>query len=277
MSDWLHADLPRPRITPQGWLRVIWRGGLLGLLTFGGLLLLLALRLVERPLFGKARPWTPHITQRVCRAAIGILRIGHSTQGIPMTGPGAMVANHGSWLDIFVLNEAARIYFVAKSEVAGWAGIGWLARATGTVFIARNGTEAKRQQQMIEARLAAGHQLLFFPEGTSTDGLRILPFKPTLFAAFFSANVSKTLYLQPVTVLYHAPFGHDARHYGWWGDMAFAPHLLMLLADKVPGRVEVIFHPPVAVHAFADRKGLSAHCERAIRSSHMPAGRLEDG
>ena len=267
MNDWLQTRLPKPRVTPAGWLRMVWRGCLLAVLTYGGLVLLLVLRLVERPLFGWARPWTPFITQCVCRGGLVILGIGYSTTGIAMKTPGAMVANHSSWLDIFALNAAARIYFVAKSDVAGWAGIGWLARATGTVFIARKTAEAKRHQQMFEARLSAGHQLLFFPEGTSTDGLRVLPFKPTLFAAFFS--VPDALYIQPVTVVYHAPKDQDARHYGWWGDMAFAPHLLMLLAHKSGGRVEVIFHPAVAVSKFTDRKSLSAHCEQVIRAAHQ--------
>ncbi len=268
MTEWSRVPYTPPPIAPVGWLRVIWRGGLLAILTYGGLVLLLILRLVERPLYCVSRPWTPYITQYVCRAALVILRIGYSVRGVPLTAPGAMVANHSSWLDIFTLNAAARVYFVAKSEVEGWAGIGWLARATGTVFIARKGAEAKRQQVMFEARLAAGHQLLFFPEGTSTDGLRVLPFKSTLFAAFFSAKVPVPLQIQPVTVIYHAPKGTDPRHYGWWGDMSFAPHLLMVLADARPGRVEVIYHPPVPVAAFADRKTLSAHCEEVIRTRH---------
>jgi 1-acyl-sn-glycerol-3-phosphate acyltransferase len=271
MSDWLLARPAPQRIGPGGWLRVVWRGGLLAVVAYGGLALLLLMRLIERPLFGAARPWTPHITQAVCRAAFVLLGVGHKVSGQPMTAPGAMVANHASWLDIFTLNAAARVYFVAKSEVAGWAGIGWLARATGTVFVTRKGAEAKRQQGMFEARLASGHQLLFFPEGTSTDGLRVLPFKSTLFAAFFSAKVPVPLQIQPVTVIYHAPKGADARHYGWYGDMDFAPHLLMVLADPRPGRVEVIFHPPVPVHAFPDRKSLAAYCERVVRTSQVGA------
>ena len=269
MSSWLQARYVPPRITPLGWLRVVWRGGVLAVLTYGGLVVLLVVRLVERPLCGEGRPWTPHITQFVCRAAFAILRMGYAVRGQPMAEPGAMVANHTSWLDIFALNAAARVYFVAKSEVAGWAGIGWLARATGTVFIARKGGQAKRQQEVFEARLRAGHPMLFFPEGTSTDGLRVLPFKSTLFEAFFTVDVPKPLQMQAVTVIYHAPQGADARHYGWWGDMAFAPHLLVVLADARPGRVEMIFHPPVPVSAFPDRKTLATYCERVIRTSHV--------
>ncbi len=267
-KDWLEATMPLPRPGVMGWLRVILRGLTLTLVTYGCLLLLLLVRLIERPLFGLNRPWTPWITQFVCRAAMLILGIRLKVTGTPMREPGAVVANHASWLDIFTLNAVQRIYFVSKDDVAGWPGIGWLARATGTVFITRKGSEAKAQQELFEARLRAGHRLLFFPEGTSTDSLRILPFKTTLFAAFFTHGLEAVLSIQPVTVVYHAPQGADPRFYGWWGDMAFGPHLLTVLAARRQGVAEVILHPPVPVDAFPDRKTLAAHCERVIRASH---------
>lgn len=268
MSDWRETPVNLPRFGVAGWLRVIWRGGLLGGLTYGCLALLLLVRLIERPLCGVNRPVTPRITQFVCRAAFPILRLPLTTRGVPMAQKGAVVANHSSWLDIFALNAVQRVYFVSKSEVERWPGIGWLARATGTVFIARKGTEAKRQQAVFEDRLRAGHKLMFFPEGTSTDAIRVLPFKSTLFAAFYSHGLDRILYIQPVTVAYHAPEGEDPRFYGWWGEMDFAPHLLHVLAARRQGRVEVIFHPEVPVDAFANRKELAAHCERVIRASH---------
>lgn len=271
MTAWQDVPPPPLRVTPLGWLRVLWRGGLIGALTYGGLALLLLVRLVEWPIFGQARPATPHITRFVCRSALRILRLPLSVRGKPMTLPGAIVANHSSWLDIFVLNAVQTIYFVAKAEVADWPMIGWLARATGTVFIARKGTEAKKQQEIFESRLQAGHRLLFFPEGTSTDAIRVLPFKSTLFEAFFSPALERSMHIQPVTVVFHAPQGEDRRHYGWWGEMDFAGHLLKMLATPRQGRVEVIFHPEVPVDAFENRKTLAQHCERVIRTAHVNA------
>ena len=268
MSGWKTAQLVPPRIGALGWTLVVGRGGLLALVTYGGLLVLLLLRLVEAPLFAPRRPWTPHVTQAVCRAAFPILGLRLTLHGLPMTQRGAVVANHSSWLDIFTLNAAQRVTFVSKSEVAGWPGIGWLARATGTVFIARKGTEAKRQQEIFEARLRLGDRLLFFPEGTSTDAIRVLPFKSTLFQAFYTHGLNEILHIQPVSVVYHAPKGQDRRYYGWWGDMDFAPHLLMVLATPRQGRVEVTFHPPLPVADFADRKALAAACETIIRNAH---------
>ena len=270
-GDWRQVPIKAAPMGPIGWALVVLRGGILGLVTYGCLAVLLLGRLVERPLFGSERPFTPYITQFVCRAAFVILRLPLTVRGTPMVQKGAVVANHSSWLDIFALNAAQRVYFVSKSEVAGWPGIGWLARATGTVFIARKGTEAKAQQEIFEQRLRAGHQLLFFPEGTSTDAIRVLPFKSSLFQAFYTHGLDRVMFIQPVTVIYHAPPGQDARFYGWWGDMEFAPHLLLTLGARRQGRVEVIFHPEVPVDAFANRKDLAAHCERVIRASHSLA------
>ncbi|WP_299030462.1 1-acyl-sn-glycerol-3-phosphate acyltransferase [uncultured Sulfitobacter sp.] len=264
-----HPDMPKTDLA--GWLRVFLRGAVLIVLVFGGLICLLALRLVEWPLYGQHRPITPYITQFVCRSAFRILGMGFAISGTPMTHRGAVVANHSSWLDIFALNAAKRIYFVSKAEVAKWPGIGWLARATGTVFIERNPARARAQTQMFEQRLLAGHKLLFFPEGTSTDGLQVLPFKTTLFQAFLAPNLREEIYVQPVAVVYRAPYGTDQRFYGWWGSMEFGAHLLATLAPARPGSVSVTYCTPLKVAEFPDRKALAAACEASVRSAHTKA------
>ncbi len=268
MSETWYSDKTPPTgsLGLSGWVRVVLRAVPLIILVFGGLLILLAIRLIERPVFGIARPITPYITQTVCRGAFVVLGIKFQITGEPMQGAGAVVANHSSWLDIFALNARKRIYFVSKSEVAGWPGIGWLARATGTVFIKRDRSEVSSQIDLFQSRLSAGHKLLFFPEGTSTDGLQVLPFKPALFAAFFDPALKDALQIQPVTVNYIAPDGADARFYGWWGDMDFGPHLLSTLAAKRQGCVHTIYHAPVKVAEFADRKTLAKKLEDQVRA-----------
>lgn len=259
------------RIGAPGWLLVALRLPLLGLVVFGGLALHLTLRLLERPLFGLNRPVTPWITQGVCKAALAILGLRLIRRGTPMRRRGAVVANHVSWLDIFVMNAPQRIYFVAKDEIAGWPGIGWLARATGTVFIRREAREAAAQKLLFEARLRAGHHLCFFPEGTSSDGVRVLPFKPTLFAAFFADGLADILSIQPVTLTYIAPKGRDARFYGWWGDLGFGEHLLRVLAQPRQGQVEVVFHAPVRISEAGGRKQLARQCETAVKAGLVAA------
>lgn len=263
---------PPHRITAAGWLRAGLRGAALVAVLLLGVVAMMVLRLVERPLHGLHRPWTPFITQVVCRTAFFVLGMRHEAVGERMAERGAVVANHASWLDIFSLNARKRVYFVSKAEVAGWPGIGFLAKITGTVFITRDPRAAKAQQQVFEERLLAGHKLLFFPEGTSTDGFRVLPFKSTLFQAFFNENLRDELHIQPVTVIYHAPEGEDPRFYGWWGDMDFGSHALKLLAARRNGGVKVVYHAPVKVADFASRKALAAHVEGVVRSG-MPTER----
>jgi lyso-ornithine lipid O-acyltransferase len=268
-ATWDSDQPPDPVVvTPAGWIRASVRAVFLIVLIFGCLLILLLVRLIERPLFGLHRPVTPFITRFVCRNALRIIGIGFRTSGRLMQEPGAVVANHTSWLDIFVLNARKRIYFVSKSEVAGWPGIGWLARATGTVFIDRDRRRAREQTKLFEHRLEASHKLLFFPEGTSTDGMQVNPFKTTLFAAFFTDHLRRSMYIQPVTVIYHAPKSEAARFYGWWGDMDLAPHLLKILAARRQGLVEVTYHAPLRVADFSDRKALAARAEQIVRSGH---------
>jgi 1-acyl-sn-glycerol-3-phosphate acyltransferase len=260
------APPPPRRLGAADWARVLLRGAPLGITVFGGLAVLLLLRLVERPVFGARRPVTPWITRGVCIASLWWLGLPRRVRGRPMRGEGAAVANHASWLDIFALNAGDSVYFVAKAEVASWPGIGWLARATGTLFIRRDRAEAAAQAQLLRERLEQGHRLLFFPEGTSTDSRRVLPFKPTLFAPFFEEHLKDAMQVQPITVKYVAPPGEDARFYGWWGDMGFGAHLLEMLAAPRHGRVEVIYNPPLPVTAFAGRKSLALVCEESVRA-----------
>jgi 1-acyl-sn-glycerol-3-phosphate acyltransferase len=268
-QTWKGAEpLDLPPISLAGWVRIAWRAPVIVALVFGCLLLLLLVRLIERPLCGLSRPVTPRITQFVCRTVLIVMGLPVEMRGSRMQGPGAIVANHTSWLDIFVLNSRKTLYFVSKAEVAGWPGIGWLARATGTVFITRDRREAQAQTQLFTERLIVGHRLLFFPEGTSTDGLRVLPFKTTLFAAFYSDALHHRMQVQPVSVVYHAPTGMPAQFYGWWGDMDFGASLLPLLALRRQGRVVMIYHPPVRVDDFANRKSLARALEQTVRQGH---------
>ncbi|MDQ7069688.1 MAG: 1-acyl-sn-glycerol-3-phosphate acyltransferase [Rhodobacterales bacterium] len=268
------SEMKTRKTTMLGWLLGALRVAVLMSLLIFGMVILLVFRIIERPFFGLRRPVTPFITQFVCRRALAIMGIGLSMRGERMKEMGAVVANHSSWLDIFVLNAKKRVYFVSKSEVAQWPGIGWLAKATGTVFIRRNPRDAKHQQQLFEARLLVGHKLLFFPEGTSTDSLRVLPFKSTLFQAFFNPHLHHKMFIQPVTVIYFAPPNQDSRFYGWWGDMEFGAHLVKTLTTVRQGRVEIVYHAPVKVDQFANRKVLAAHVESIVRSG-MPVERQQ--
>ena len=269
MSATWYGETPppsEPSFGLLGWMRLVVKLPLLAILIFGGLAILIIMRLVERPVFGLHRPVTPALTVFVCRMTLRILGIKLSVVGALDARTSAVVANHSSWLDIFVLNAVKRVYFVSKSEVAGWPGIGWLAQATGTVFIERDRRQAAAQTQVFKDRLAAGHRLLFFPEGTSSDGRRVLPFKSTLFAAFYDPDLIDRAVLQPTSLRYDAPPGLDPRFFGWWGDMSFGGHFLSVVARGSGGQVTLTYHAPLAVSDFENRKALARACETAVRA-----------
>ena len=268
-QTWQGAEPPEyPPINATGWLRIAWRAPLMIVVIFGCLGLLLLARLIERPLCGLRRPVTPYITLFVCWTVLKVMGLPVDVRGRAMKEAGAIVANHTSWLDIFVLNSRRTLYFVSKAEVSAWPGIGWLARATGTLFIRRDRREAQSQTRIFEDRLAAGHRLLFFPEGTSTDGLRVLAFKTTLFEAFFSDELRHQMRVQPVSVVYHPPTGASPRFYGWWGEMEFGPSLLQILSQRRQGRVVMTYHAPVRVDDYANRKSLARALEDIVRDGH---------
>ena len=186
--------------------------------------------------------------------------------GKHMKHGGALVANHVSWLDIFTLHSAARISFVSKAEVRDWPVIGFMARTTGTLFIERRAALAKDHQLALLERLDRGDQLCFFPEGTSTDGCHVMDFKSTLFSVFHTPELIDHVWVQPATVTYFPPKGQSENFYGWWGDMEFGPHIMMMLAYSRGGRVRVTLHDPVKASDYTTRKELARYCETVVRA-----------
>lgn len=195
--------------------------------------------------------------------------------GKHMKHGGALVANHVSWLDIFTFHSAARISFVSKAEVNTWPVIGFMARVTGTLFIERRPILAKEHQLALLERLDRGEQLCFFPEGTSTDGRRILEFKSTLFSVFHTPELIDHVWVQPATVTYFGPSGQADNFYGWHGDMGFAPHILAVLAYSRGGRVRVTLHDPVKASDYSTRKELARYCEAKVLEGFAKDLRIE--
>jgi 1-acyl-sn-glycerol-3-phosphate acyltransferase len=122
----------------------------------------------------------------------------------------------------------------------------------------------------MRARLKAGETLCIFAEGTSSDGLRVLPFKSALLSAVSDLGHQREVAVQPVTVNWLAPSGQHPAFYGWWGDMGFEAHIWQVACRSVGGAVEVVFHPPHEVDAFTDRKALTRWCEDQVRAAKRP-------
>jgi lyso-ornithine lipid O-acyltransferase len=208
----------------------------------------------------------PAIVRLWAAQALPTLGLRFVARGRPMRRGGAFVANHSSWIDIVALQRAAGPFLVSKAEVRSWPVIGHIGRAIGTMFIDRRPAEAKRQEAELFARVTRGDQMAIFPEGTSSDGMRILPFKSSLFGVFFVPGLTAGIAVQPVTIVYRPRRGLPASFYGWWGEMDFATHIRDVMARSTGGTVELTFHPALPLVDFSDRKNLARAAEAAVRS-----------
>ncbi len=192
------------------------------------------------------------------RIGARILGLDIRTEGRPEDhGATLYVANHVSYYDIIVLGALLPGRFVAKREVSGWPGFAQLAWLTRTIYIDRRSRGARSEIDQLRAVLGRGDRLIVFPEGTSSDGVRVLPFKSTLFASVAGAKVR----VQPVSVRYtrlgNCPISHvDRPLCAWYGDMDLMPHLWRALMQDRIG-VTIRFHPAIAADRIADRKKLA--------------------
>ena len=177
---------------------------------------------------------------------------------IPSTG--LVVCNHVSYLDIVALSAIGRYAFVAKKEVAGWPLFGAYARLGATIFVdrERRGAVADVSSEMGN-HLTAGVPLVLFPEGTSTDGSRVLPFRSSLLEPVVQLD-------SPVATCglrYTLEDGDPAEEVAYWGDMTLAPHLVNLLRKRGV-RVELRFGS--ARKPSGDRKKLARELYEEVRT-----------
>lgn len=189
------------------------------------------------------------------------------------------VSNHISWLDIPVLGGHLRGSFVAKAEVGAMGMVGLLADLQKTIYVEREQRRRSAEQAgSIEARLLDGDNVILFPEGTSNDGVRVLPFKSTLFSVVEGAAAAGVR-IQPVSLAYTHLNGlpltrQRLMDIAWVGDMELGPHALDFMRL---GRVEarILCHPPVRRADFADRKALARHCHGVISAGYQKLMRGE--
>lgn len=173
------------------------------------------------------------LRQRWARQALDILSIRLDVQDFSLadTAPGSLiVANHVSWLDIFVLNAARPVAFVSKAEVRQWPFIGWLATRNDTVFLRRGSRgHAKVVNAEIDALLNAGKDVAIFPEGTTTDGTHVLHFH----AALLQPAVETGHPIQPLALSYHAADGQRSLAPSYAGETTMRQSFAAVLACRV--------------------------------------------
>ena len=175
------------------------------------------------------------------------------------------VSNHLSYLDIPILGSTFPLRFVAKSEIEFWPIFGFLSKLARTIFIKRNRLDSLIQKNKILNFLSSGDKIFIFPEGTTSDGNRVLDFKSSSFAALENQN----FLIQPIIIFYSDFNGIPINRWlrpviAWYGDMDFKPHLLKLVSLRSL-KARLIYIEPVSSSNFASRKELSLYLEKKIK------------
>lgn len=203
-----------------------------------------------------------------------VVGISVTIYGSPQPGPVLYLSNHVSWMDIVVLSRAAPLSFVAKADVAGWPVFSWLAKWQRTIFVERD----KRSKTGIAVdamtkRLESQDALVLFPEGTSSEGWGILPFKSALIGAVVATATRMEdhdvdLYVQPVALAYTSLRGislgrMEAERTAWIGDIDLLPHLWSVFTTR-GFEARIVFGDPVEVNPDTNRKTLTKMMEADV-------------
>lgn len=264
---WLRAGPPDAPHQPLGAVKTM-----AGALAATGALLppALAARAIDRRRAGAV----PRMWHRAVSRALGVRS---RLVGKPVRGSVLYVVNHTSWLDIPVLGGHLHGSFVAKSEVGDMAVVGFLADMQDTIYVERERpSRSAGQAQEIRERLGSGGNVILFPEGTSNDGVRILPFKSSLFSV---VEGEADFRIQPITLAYTRLNGLPITRnrfieMAWIGDIDLAPHALdCMRLGRIDARI--LCHAPVRRSDFADRKALARHCQTVIAEGYRRLTRDE--
>jgi len=198
------------------------------------------------------------------RSVAWLMGLSLRVVGAPAKGPATLfVSNHSSWLDIVVLGGALDACFVAKREVGEWPVINIVAKLGRTVFVSRSRTQTKGEAGVIRERLGQGDNIILFPEGTTSDGGRVLPFRSAFLSVADHARI-----VQPVSVVFDRLGGlpacrRDRPLFAWYGDMEIGSHLWRL-ARRSKTRATVVLHAPLDPADYQDRKALTAACAEVV-------------
>lgn len=250
------AGQPEP-ITLAGWLRIVWRAGLL----VGLLIALVPLHYLYRTIsYGSPFP------KLYLRGAARICGARVTCRGRPLRRNVFFIANHVSWVDILALAGASGTAFVAKVELSRVPVIGWLARINRTVFVSRESRMGVAQQiASLKEALADNWSVTVFPEGTTTDGQSLLPFKTSMLRVLEPPPAG--VMVQPVMLDY----GPIAEWIGWIGEETGLDNAKRVLARRGSFAVTVSFLAPFAPGDHGHRKAIAGEARSAIEQALVGA------
>ncbi|MES2742410.1 MAG: lysophospholipid acyltransferase family protein [Pseudomonadota bacterium] len=216
---------------------------------------------------GAVFPWAgpqrhDALVRRWSRRLLGLCNVRLATTGAAPLAHAMVVANHVSWLDIFVINSVYPCRFVAKAEIRAWPMLGWLAAGAGTVFIARGDRRGLRHLFTgLVDKLRSGERIAFFPEGTTAAHGTLLPFHPNLFEAAIDAGVP----VQPLALAYADPLGAVPAALDFTGDTSVQQSVLAILGGP-PVTASVAFLAPLT-SVDAHRRDLAAAARQAVAAA----------
>lgn len=236
------------------------------------IVLLAPLQIVSIAFGWRLQQYIPHFFHSVLCAVIGIriCEVGARSK----TAPLLILSNHASWLDILVIGARTPVVFVAKSEIAKWPLFGWLAKMQRTIFVERERRQTTgATAREIGDRMVSGDAVVLFAEGTSSDGIRVLPFRSALVGSVHHALGESSHHdkvtVQPMSLAYVGfgglPVGRALNdRIAWYGDVDLLPHLIGILTS---GAIDVTltWGEAVAYDMSADRKQIARHAETAVR------------
>ena len=207
----------------------------------------------------------PYFYHKICLRIFGI-KI--KTFGkVSINFPILLISNHASYLDIIILGSLFKTSFIAKKEISKWPLLGILAKLQNTIFIDRRVSSLKKQENQIIKHLNEKKNLVIFPEGTSSDGNRVLPFKSSLFN-IFEKNLNSKVLVQTITIVYKKINGIpmnriERKNITWHSNMDLIPNIFNVL-KKLSIEVEIIFNDEFLPSKEYDRKKIALHCWEKI-------------
>ena len=210
----------------------------------------------------------PYFYHKICLRIFGI-KI--KTFGkVSINSPILLISNHASYLDIIILGSLFKTSFIAKKEISKWPLLGILAKLQNTIFIDRRVSSLKNQENQIIKHLNEKKNLVIFPEGTSSDGNRVLPFKSSLFN-IFEKNLNSKILVQTITIVYKKINGIpmnriERKNITWHSNMDLIPNIFNVL-KKLSIEVEVVFNDEFLPSKEYDRKKLALHCWEKINDN----------
>lgn len=248
------------------WGRVLGRSLAVALFSAGLWIALQLGTLVLLPSPSRRRAWRARVVRAWGRIGCRTLGVDVNVQGTPPSEPGFLVCNHLSYLDILVLARSVDATFIAKSEVAAWPFLGFLARSVRTIFVDRTKKrDVLRVNRVIDELLRDGCGVILFPEGTSSRGVDVLPFKPSLLQP--AARGDHPVRFASIT--YRIPDNQPSAAWTlcWWGGMEFASHFLGVL--KLRG-FQCTVHFGSEVVREGNRKVLAETLHRYVTNAFHP-------